>query len=196
MLDSPEKIAFRVVAIGNSSVGKTSIINRFLRDIFETEEPQTIGVLYDSFVQECNGTAVEVQLWDTAGQEQYRALGPVYYRSAAAAIVVFDLSSRRSFEDLGDWVRDFRDVCTNTATVIIVGNKSDRQDRVVGPDEAKAWAKENNASYVETSAKTGQGVRVLFDELVILLAPSLVNVADSPRALELQGNAEAGGGCC
>jgi small GTP-binding protein len=153
-------------------------------------------VLYDSFVQECNGTTVEIQLWDTAGQEQYRALGPVYYRNASAAIVVFDLANRSSFMNLGDWISSFRDVCTISAVVIVVGNKSDRAERAVQSEEAKAWARGRNASYVETSAKTGQGVRVLFDELVSLLAPSLVDVAESPRGVDLAGPPAPRGGCC
>jgi small GTP-binding protein len=196
MLDSGEKLTFRVVAIGDSSVGKTSIINRFLRDTFEPEEPETIGVLYDSFVQEVNGTSVEIQLWDTAGQEQYRSLGPIYFRSAAAAIVVFDLTNDESFRSIGGWVNSFRNACSDTSIVIVVGNKSDRIERIVQAEEAKAWAKEHDASYVETSAKTGQGVKVLFDELVALLAPSLVDVADVRPSLRLQ---EAGNGsksCC
>jgi small GTP-binding protein len=196
MLDSEEKLAFRVVAAGDSSVGKTSIINRFLRDTFETEEPQTIGVLCESFIQECHGTAIEIQLWDTAGQEQYRSLAPVYYRSATAAIVVFDLSNRGSFENVSKWIRAFRDASTALAIVLIVGNKSDRSDRAIRSEEAKSLAKEHNASYVETSAKTGQGVKVLFDELVGLLAPSLVAVAESHINVELQNQGEPKNGCC
>jgi small GTP-binding protein len=197
MLDSGEKLTFRVVAIGDSSVGKTSIINRFLRGAFEPEEPETIGVLYDSFIQEVNGTAVEIQLWDTAGQEQYRSLGPVYFRSAGAAIVVFDLTNEHTFRSIGDWVTSFRNVCTDSALVIVVGNKSERQDRAVPPEEAKAWAREHDAPYVETSAKTGQGVKVLFDELVALLAPSLVDVAEARSAsLSLQASGGARNSCC
>jgi small GTP-binding protein len=196
MLDSREKLAFRVVSIGDSSVGKTSIINRFLRDTFEPEEPETIGVLYDSFIQEVNGATVEIQLWDTAGQEQYRSLGPVYFRSAGAAIVVFDLTNEESFRSIGDWINSFRNVCRDSAIVIVVGNKSERTDRTVQADEAKAWAKEHNASYVETSAKTGQGVKVLFDELVALLAPSIVDVAESRSSLDLQSSLNEKKGCC
>jgi small GTP-binding protein len=197
MLDSTQKLSFRAVAVGDSSVGKTSIINRFLRDTFELEEPETIGVLYEAFVQEVHGTAVEIQLWDTAGQEQYRSLGPIYFRSASAAIVVFDLTNEESFRSIGEWINSFRNVCTDSAIVIVVGNKCDRTDRTVQAEEAKAWAKEHDASYVETSAKTGQGVKVLFDELVALLAPSLVDVVECRSSgIDLRGTGNEKKGCC
>jgi Ras-related protein Rab-6A len=192
-----EKVAFRVVMIGDSSVGKTSIISRFLRDTFDTEELSTIGVLYDSFVSHCNGYCVEIQLWDTAGQEQYRALGPVYYRNAAAAIVVFDVSNRVSFHHLADWMRAFRNVCADTAVVIVVANKCDRGDRTVPTEEGKAAAKAYDAAYVETSAKTGQGVQILFDELVQTLAPSVVAAEGSdPRKTLLMGQEDERKQCC
>jgi small GTP-binding protein len=196
MIEREETLKFRVVTIGDSSVGKTSIINRFLRDTFELDEPNTIGVLYDSFVQECNGTPVEIQLWDTAGQEQYRALGPVYYRNAAAALVVFDISNRTSFENISDWIKSFRNVSADSATVIIVGNKCDRTDRAVSPEDAKLWARNNDAVYIETSAKTGQGVDVVFDHLVSTLAPSLmcegIAIGQDLIAIEKRGKVN----CC
>ena len=170
MLVDNEKVTFRVVTIGDSSVGKTCIINRFLRNSFDGNEPNTIGALYDSYYQECNGKTIEIQLWDTAGQEQYRALGPVYFRSASAALVVFDITNRDSFNNLLDWIKAFRNVSGDNTIVIVVGNKCDLSDRAVQVQEAKEWASVNDCSYVETSAKTGQGVKLLFDELVSLLA--------------------------
>ena len=189
-----EKATFRVVTIGESSVGKTCIINRFLRNSFDVDEPNTIGALYDSFVQECNGRTIEVQLWDTAGQEQYRSLGPVYFRAAAAAIAVFDVANRDSFESLGDWVRAFRSVSGESTIVIVTGNKCDLE-RTVSVQEAKQWASENACKYVETSAKTGQGVKVLFDELISLLAAlNCENLSDP--APQMQPRAETGARCC
>jgi Ras-related protein Rab-6A len=192
-----ERVAFRVVMIGDSAVGKTSIIGRFLRDTFDTDELSTVGVLYDSFVSHCTGCCVEIQLWDTAGQEQYRALGPVYYRNAAAAIVVFDLSNRGSFDHLPEWMRAFKNVCADTAAVIVVGNKCDRDDRLVPTEEGKAAAKAYEASYVETSAKTGQGVQILFDELVQTLAPTVVAAEGSdPRKTLLVDHDDDQKQCC
>ena len=190
-----EKVTYRVVAIGDSSVGKTCIINRFLRNTFDEEEPNTIGALYDSFVHEANGTTIEVQLWDTAGQEQYRSLGPVYFRAAAAAIAVFDLSNLVSFNSLSEWIHAFRSVSGESTLVIVAGNKCDLPNRVVSVQEAKQWASENSCHYVETSAKTGQGIKVLFDELMSCLAElnceSGVDHGVQPRA-----PGDSGRSCC
>jgi small GTP-binding protein len=198
MLGTHEGLAFRVVAVGDASVGKTSLINRFLRDTFEIDEPGTIGALYDSFTQQCNGTDVEIQLWDTAGQEQYRSLSPVYFRDADAALIVFDLSNRNSFHNLAEWVALFRHVRPISSIVLIVGNKCDRQDRVIEPDEGKEWAKNHSASYIETSAKTGEGVKILFDRLIALLAPSLLAVAESveDKRIDLQDSVHSKKRCC
>lgn len=165
-----EKTPFRVVTIGDSSVGKTCIINRYLRNTFDPKERNTIGALYDSFTKEYRGKPIGIQLWDTAGQEQYRSLGPVYFRSASAALVVFNIASRESFESLGDWIKAFRSVAGDNTVLIVVGNKCDLPDRAVQIQEAKEWAATNNCKYVETSAKTGQGIKILFDELIASIA--------------------------
>jgi small GTP-binding protein len=198
MLNAEVKVTFRVVTIGDSSVGKTSIINRFLRDTFDTDEPGTIGVLYDSFLRHCDGTIVEIQLWDTAGQEQYRALGPVYFRNAAAALIVFDITNSISFQHLGEWLKSFRNVCADAAIVIIVGNKADLPDRVIQPEEAKIWAKASDAFYVETSAKTGQGVKILFDQLVTTLTPAVAAARGltTPRTRPFGENPPQDKTCC
>lgn len=198
MLVEEEKLTFRVVTIGDSSVGKTCIINRFLRDTFDVDEPNTIGALYDSFVQEYNGRTIEIQLWDTAGQEQYRALGPVYFRSAAAALVVFDLTNRESFNNLMDWIKAFRSVSGENTVLIVIGNKCDLSDRQIQTIEAKEWAKDHDCSYVETSAKTGQGVKVLFDALVTSVAQA--NFEDGTnhaiRRQMLESNDQNRRSCC
>ena len=165
-----DKVTFRVIAIGDSSVGKTSIINKFLRDSFDPNESNTIGAFYDSFTEERGNQIIEIQLWDTAGQEQYRSLGPVYYRGASGAIIVFDLTNQDSFKSLNNWVKTFRSVSGENSVIVVAGNKSDLvESRAVLASEAKQWAQENSASYIETSAKTGEGIRVLFNELITTL---------------------------
>lgn len=193
-----EKVTFRAVTIGDSSVGKTCIINRFLRDTFDVDEPNTIGALYDSFVQEHNGKVIEIQLWDTAGQEQYRALGPVYFRSAAAALVVFDLTNRESFNNLADWIKAFRSVGGDNTILIVIGNKCDLPDRQIQTAEAKEWAKDHDCSYVETSAKTGQGIKVLFDALVTSIAQANLDDTSSHalRSHIFERDNQNGKKCC
>ncbi|EAY20809.1 Ras family protein [Trichomonas vaginalis G3] len=166
MLIEEEKITFRSVTIGDSSVGKTCIVNRFLQDKFDPAEPNTIGTLYESFTDHRDGHDLEIQIWDTAGQEQYRSLGPIYYRSSLAAIVVFDITNRKSFEDVNEWVSEFRNVAGENTIVVLVGNKIDLPERAVEKDEAEEWAHKNNCIYAETSARSGAGIKQLFTTLV------------------------------
>lgn len=192
-----EKTPFRVVTIGESSVGKTCIINRYLRHKFDADERNTIGALYDSFTREYKGKTISIQLWDTAGQEQYRSLGPVYFRSATAALVVFSIVSRESFASLSEWIKAFRSVAGDNTVLIIVGNKCDLPDRVVQIQEAKEWAAANGCKYVETSAKTGQGINILFDELVASIATMHFEDSAQPFNSQLvQRRPGDRSGCC
>ena len=137
MLIEDEKITFRVVTIGDSSVGKTSIINS-RKNEFNPAEPNTVGTLYDSFTDKRDKNDIEVQIWDTAGQEQYRSLGPIYYRSSAGAIVVFDITNKKSFDDLEEWISVFKREAGERTIVVVVGNKTDLEsDRVVSKEDAE-----------------------------------------------------------
>ena len=167
MLVEDDKITFRTVTIGDSSVGKTSIVNRFVRDRFNPNEQNTIGALYDSFQEVRDGQEIQVQIWDTAGQEQYRSLSPVYFRSAAAAIIVFDVTNRDSFANVKSWLDSFRAVSNEKSIVIICCNKIDLDGRAIEENEAKDFATHNDCAYVETSAKTGEGVNELFRSTLI-----------------------------
>lgn len=170
MDEMTERSSFRVVMIGDSAVGKTSLINMFLGNPFDKDEGATIGALFHSFEMDHEGRRVEIQMWDTAGQEQYRSLCPVYFRSASAAVIVFDVAKRSSFNSLGDWMDCFRDITGDSTTTIVVGNKCDMRERMVETTEARAWAESKLCEYIETSAKSGQGVRLLFQTLVAAVA--------------------------
>jgi small GTP-binding protein len=170
MLVEDDQITFRAVLIGDSSVGKTSVVNRFIHDRFNPAEPNTIGALYGTYSQERQGQKIEIQVWDTAGTEQYQSLTPVYFRSAAAALVVFDVTKRPTFLNLDRWVRTFRGVASEKAIMLIIGNKLDLSDfRCVERSEAEDWAREQNSRYFETSAKTGDGISDVFSGLIDVL---------------------------
>jgi small GTP-binding protein len=167
---SAARSTFRVVLIGDSSVGKTSVMNRFLRNSVNPQESPTIGALPSSFTRECRGRVVEVELWDTAGQEEYRGLGPIYYRNASLALVVFDVGSSETFASVPFWVSSFRSVAGDQSPFILVGNKTDLEDRQVQGTDAKSWAAQQGVPYYEASAKTGAGVREVFEAVVRVLA--------------------------
>lgn len=154
---------FSVVMVGDTEVGKTSIIKYFVNDSFDSEQKSTIGALFHTFKTEIKGQPVTIQIWDTAGQEKYRSLGPIYYRKAQAAIVVYDISNQNSFNSLDQWILDVKQ---NTVKAIfyIAGNKSDLTPSV-NNEIATNYAKENEAKIFFTSAKTGQNIKKLFESL-------------------------------
>jgi small GTP-binding protein len=197
MLIEEAKLTFRTVTIGDSAVGKTSVVNKFIRGRFDPSEKNTVGALYDTFTEQIDGRDVEVQIWDTAGQEQYRSLTPVYFRSAAAAFLIFDLSNRASFDHLDDWVESFRNSSSDRALLFLVGNKCDlADDRKVTEDEAREWAEAHNCPYSETSARSGAGVTPLFKRAAAMLASNHLHDIESHVPRPKRPDAERADGCC
>jgi small GTP-binding protein len=114
---------------------------------------------------------MELQIWDTAGEEKFKSLGPIYYREASAALAVFDVSNPQSFEDLNGWIENFHSVAGSEAVVVVVGNKIDLVDaQKVTNAEAEQWCGAREYAFVAASAKTGEGVPDVFDRLLSLLA--------------------------
>lgn len=154
----------RVVVIGEASVGKTSILNQLIDHSFYEHEQSTVGANYQLFVQEVDGVKIEIQIWDTAGQEKFRSLGPIYFRNSLGAVVVYDVTNRHSFDNLETWINSFQDVAGTNTVVTVVGNKCDMpQAEVQIPEsEAEKWAEMHGYEAFRTSAKTGAGVKEAF----------------------------------
>jgi small GTP-binding protein len=153
----------RVVLIGETSVSKTSILNRLIQRRFDSSESSTIGANYQIYVADINSVKLELQIWDTAGQEKFRSLGPIYYRNAIGAIAVFDVTKIDSFHNLEDRIASFVDCVGNDAIISVVGNKTDLENlRKVDPVIARTFAAERQCNYFETSARTGDGIDELF----------------------------------
>ena len=156
----------KIVVIGDSCVGKTSIIHRFCTKSFDTKYKATIGSDFMSReVEVAENHKLTLQVWDTAGQERFKGLGCSYYRGANALIVAFDLTNAFSFEHLNYWLEEFRSVNQGvTIPVLCLGNKFDaaKQTRAVQTRTAKEWAESEGFSYFECSAKTGHNVDEAF----------------------------------
>lgn len=156
----------RFVLIGDASVGKTSILNRISGKPFSFNENSTIGANYQLLTNDVDDAHVEIQLWDTAGQEKFRSLIPVYFRNAIGSLVVFDLTNRNSFENLDVWIGTFKEFAGDETIIIIVGNKCDLQNEIkVSDDEVKKWTESHGYLYFCVSANTGEGLSDLFDAL-------------------------------
>ena len=195
MLADSSSAPLRVVTIGDASVGKTSLTSRLVDKTFNQFEPSTVGANYQTHTVSANGEFIVLQIWDTAGQEKFKSLSPIYFRNALAAVVVFSLVNRRSFEKLNDWIKSFKDVAGEQALVYIAANKKDLvEDYEISIEEAKEWAESQGFKFFATSAKTGENVNELFTELAIDLQKSQtvmqVQIKSSPK------EKEEGSGCC
>lgn len=155
-------IRYKVVFIGNPTAGKTSLLNRICNDKFENNYDSTIGVDFFTKTVFYNETIFKIQLWDSAGQEKYRALIPSYIRGASIIFLIYDLNHRESFEAINNWL-GFVNQYTNKEQVklVLVGNKNDLE-REVTVEEGEKLAKKEGMMFFETSAKTGDGVIKMF----------------------------------
>jgi small GTP-binding protein len=165
------QIPFRVVTIGEASVGKTSLITQLTESHFDPLVPATISANFRTWTQDLDSEMVELQIWDTAGQERFRALSPIYYRGAHAAVAVFSMAHASSMEALISVINTFFEVAPH-AFVVVVGNKCDITDSLhpVSREAAADFAREHGWPVFFTSARTGDGVRELFKELCVQLA--------------------------
>ncbi|KAK0497197.1 ras family-domain-containing protein [Armillaria luteobubalina] len=160
----------KIVLLGDQSVGKTSLITRFMYDTFDNTYQATIGIDFLSKTMYLEDRTVRLQLWDTAGQERFRSLIPSYIRDSSVAIVVFDITNRQSFLSTTKWIDDVRSERGSDAIIVLVGNKADLSDkRQVTLEEATAKATQLEILFMETSAKAGHNVKSLFKKIAMSL---------------------------
>lgn len=156
----------KLVMLGNTSVGKSSLVKRFAHgNFFEFEEP-TIGAAFVCKDIVLDDKKIKVEIWDTAGQERYKSLTPMYFRNANIALIVFDLTNKDSFNGVEYWINTLEEKRKHNICKILVGNKKDMENiRTVTNEEIEKYKNKYNILYFETSAKNGVGVDVLFDEI-------------------------------
>mmetsp|Transcript_55135 Transcript_55135/g.176703 ORF Transcript_55135/g.176703 Transcript_55135/m.176703 type:complete len:217 (+) Transcript_55135:74-724(+) len=159
---------FKIVLLGDSSVGKSNLLSRFTRDEFDQESRSTIGVEFASKTVKANGKVLKAQIWDTAGQERYHAIAGAYYRGAVGALLVYDIARRGSFENIERWLLELRDRADRDVVVIIVGNKCDLEDqREVQQADAQALVQRQGlAGCIETSALNATNVETAFTRIL------------------------------
>uniref|UniRef100_A0A7N8XKF6 RAB6A, member RAS oncogene family n=1 Tax=Mastacembelus armatus TaxID=205130 RepID=A0A7N8XKF6_9TELE len=173
---------FKLVFLGEQSVGKTSLITRFMYDSFDNTYQATIGIDFLSKTMYLEDRTVsQLQLWDTAGQERFRSLIPSYIRDSAAAVVVYDITNVNSFQQTTKWIDDVRTERGSDVIIMLVGNKTDLADkRQVSIEEGERKAKELNVMFIETSAKAGYNVKQLFRRVAAAL-PGMDTTQDKSR---------------
>ncbi|KAF2863771.1 hypothetical protein K470DRAFT_254665 [Piedraia hortae CBS 480.64] len=190
---------FKLVFLGEQSVGKTSLITRFMYDSFDSTYQATIGIDFLSKTMYLEDRTVRLQLWDTAGQERFRSLIPSYIRDSSVAVVVYDVTSAKTFQQTRKWIDDVRGERGNDVIIVLVGNKTDlgSEKREVSVAQGEEEAKRNGTMFVETSAKVGHNVKTLFKRIAQALPGG-----DAPQSESTtidvnvhQAKPESEGGC-
>lgn len=148
--------------LGDASVGKSSLVIRFVKNTFSDAMETTIGAAFFAQTIEVDGAVVKFEIWDTAGQERFSSLAPMYYRGAAAAVVVYDQTNGPSFERAQMWVQQLQLSGNPNIVIALAANKMDINNRQVDITTARQYAEENGLLFLETSARTGQNVQQLF----------------------------------
>ncbi|PRP80625.1 rab family protein [Planoprotostelium fungivorum] len=163
-----EQLCIKVVLLGQSGAGKSSLVLRFVQDKFYANTAETVGAAFLTKVLELDETTqLKYEIWDTAGQERFRSLAPMYYRNAHAALIVFDVTSRDSYEKAKGWINEFKEKSETSdgKVIMFVANKTDLDRRIVETSEIQKFCEENGLYPFETSAKDGTNVHTLFTEI-------------------------------
>ena len=178
---------YKIVVLGDISVGKTSILSRFRYGVFEPEYMPTLGIDFFSQNLFYEDKTIRLILWDTAGEERFRSLIPSYLKNADCIIIVFDITNKDSFNSLNKWLTDSKNNASEGTIYIICGNKSDlKEKRTVNENEIDEYIKKNELIYVECSAKNGEGIKDLFNTVAKNLGE--VNFAKSDYAVNVDLN--------
>ena len=157
----------KFIIVGDSSVGKSNILLRFSRNIFDPGHQATLGIEFANRHLLYNNTDYLVQVWDTAGQENFRSVTRAYYKASAVAMVVYDISSDESFQHIKDWINDCKNLAPKTVQLVLIGNKSDLEEkRVISRERGEELADENQMLFFETSALNGNGIEEAFQKSI------------------------------
>ena len=161
------KYIIKILTLGDTLVGKSSIVLRFSDNRFDDNQLATIGIDYKTKYIKVKDASVKVLLWDTAGQEKFRNIARQYYKGANGVLLIYDVCDRKSYERIGFWMDELKQNNEiEQLYIILVGNKIDLEEkRVITREEAEKYAEDNNINYLEVSAKTGEGILDLFNEV-------------------------------
>ena len=167
MEDEEYSLIFKMILIGDSGVGKSNILSRYINNSFSETTRSTVGVELSAKVEEINNTKIKIQIWDTAGQERYKSITKTYYKGAKGALIVYDITNKESFKNVDKWINDLKESGDDDVSILIVGNKCDLEaSREVTTDEVKKKAELYKMAYCETSALKGENIDNAFRTLI------------------------------
>jgi Ras-related protein Rab-11A len=179
------KMIFKVVIVGDSGVGKTNILLRYLKNEFNEESKATVGVEFGTKKMKIDNSNIKVQIWDTAGQERYRSITSAYYRGAHGALVVYDITSKKTFDSVEKWVNDLKTNGEPKMVIMVIGNKADKEEeRVITKVDGEAKSQRNNVAFLETSALTAENIEQAFEEVIQKLCTTYKSDFDNDAQYE------------
>lgn len=165
--DEVEEFSVKVVIVGDSGVGKSKLLMRYVHNEFTTDSKATVGVELSTKTYKVNNHIIKIHLWDTAGQERYKSITSAYYKGAKGAMVVYDITKLETFNHLEKWMKEIRELSDKKINLIMCGNKSDRkEERAIDTDKAREKAEEFGIPYMETSALDSSNVEEAFRMLL------------------------------
>ena len=193
--------AYKILLLGDSSVGKTCFLKRYTDDTFQDAYLSTIGFDFKfKTVTLKSGKQVRVQLWDTAGQERFRTIAKSYYKGAHGIILMYDVTHQKSFDSMKKWLIQIKEEASSKVCIILVANKIDSEERVISKEDGQALAKSYNLNIFESSAKENINVSEAFQDVVEGVAKNYSNISTNTTSLQnsdknLSGK-NNGKGCC
>ena len=166
----------KIVLLGDAGCGKSSIVSRFIKNTFSEYQESTIGAAFVS--KKMNDYNIKFEIWDTAGQERYASLAPMYYRGAKAAIIVYDITNKSSFEKACLWVKKLSEDVSNSIYIIIVGNKSDLElSRKIAKVTVEQFNNTSQYGFIEVSAKTSENINKIFENICQNIVFDEINIS-------------------
>ena len=190
-----DECVYKVLLLGDSTVGKTCFLMKYTDKTFQDIHMSTIGLDYRLKAMKLkSGKKIKLQIWDTAGQDRFRAITKNYYKGSHGIILIYDVTSIQTYENIKTWVSQIREEASSNVVIYIVGNKIDmEEERKVSKDEGKKLADELGFPFVETSAKTGINVNETFEDLVERVDKIYGNMTQNKKNLSFQAK---GRKCC
>ncbi|KAK3135859.1 hypothetical protein QOZ80_5BG0424390 [Eleusine coracana subsp. coracana] len=162
----PPSVSFKLVLLGDGPVGKTSLVLRYVNNVFSDKQEATVQASYLTKRLVVEGVPITLSIWDTAGQEKFHALGPIYYRDADAALLVYDITDSDTFNRVTKWIKELQQMASKDIVIAIAANKSDLvRLRSIDTQDAISYAESIGANYFVTSAKAGTGIDGVFNDI-------------------------------
>ena len=190
-----KEVLYKILLLGDSSVGKTCFLMRYTDNTFQEIHMSTIGLDYKlKNVQLDDGKMVKIQIWDTAGQDRFRSITKNYYKGAHGIILIYDITNKKSFENVRTWINQIKEEVSEKVSIILVGNKiDDEEHRVVATEDGEKIAKELGLMFFECSAKSGVNIDSTFNELVKKTVENYSKVAKGETLKNKKGGKKV---CC